>query len=277
MAFCIDLFNPDTLIKTRENLESREGRDPHAFQDFRIVMLAPSKKGKTVLLLSLISSHLIKVYKYIFMIVPNRNVAYAGFIWPNHYLIANSKEDVDKQVLFVIRFATKLTANNIDNNRHDRVLLIFDDLGDTARYSMEVPKIFSMGRNINISAIFLAQTFSAVPSALRPNVTHFFVFTYVLKDAEMIYANSNATVKKGEFLASMKKFFEMYNGSRRVLIISTENVTMTWYCASKSFVERYARRYNPISKEIDASMNYLQYQYSIMNSDESGHENKVFV
>jgi hypothetical protein len=281
MSYCINKFNPNTLIKTKEHLNDeangKEPKDPHAYQDFRMVMLAPSKKGKTVFVLALISSHLIKVYKHIFIIIPNRNSAYAGFIWPNHFLLANSKDDVDKQVTTVIKYATKLTANNIDNNRHDRILLIFDDLGDTARFSLEVPKIFSMGRNINISAMFLAQTFSAVPSSLRPNVTHYCAFTYIMKDAEMIYSNSNSPITKKDFTTTMRRFFESNKDTRRVLIISVENVELSWYEASQSFVERYKNRYNAITRVIDPRMNFLQYQYSIMNSEESKHEENIFV
>lgn len=281
MSYCINKFDPDTLIKSKEQIIDESNNAPkkeiYPFQDFRIVMLAPSKKGKTVFVLSLLSTHLIKIYKHIFIIIPNRNSAYAGFVWPNHFLLANTKDDVDKQVISVIRYATKLTSNNIDNNRNDRVLLIFDDLGDTARFSLEVPKIFSMGRNINISAMFLAQTFSAVPSSLRPNVTHYCAFTYIMKDAEMIYSNSNSPNTKKDFTTNMRRFFESNKDARRVLIISVESVEMYWYESLPKFVEAYKNRYNPITKTIDPKMNYLQYQYSLMNAEDSKSDDNIFV
>ena len=66
---------------------------------------------------------------------------------------------------------------NIDKDR--KILIVFDnmiaDVIKNKKLNSIVTELFIRGRKINISFVFITQSYFKVPKDVRPNTTHFFI------------------------------------------------------------------------------------------------------
>ena len=72
--------------------------------------------------------------------------------------------------------------NNIDNynlNKENKILIVFDDMIadmiNNKKLNSLVTELFIRGRKLNISLIFITQSYFKVPKDVRNNSTHFFI------------------------------------------------------------------------------------------------------
>ena len=71
--------------------------------------------------------------------------------------------------------------NNIDEynpDKENRILIIFDMIADmihNKKLNSIVPELFIRGRKLNISLVFITQSYFKVPKDVRLNTTHFFI------------------------------------------------------------------------------------------------------
>ena len=71
---------------------------------------------------------------------------------------------------------------NIDNynpDKENKTLIVFDDmiadLINNKKLNSIVTELFIRGRKLNISLVFISQSYFKVPKDVRPNTTHFFI------------------------------------------------------------------------------------------------------
>ena len=68
--------------------------------------------------------------------------------------------------------------NTIPNKKR-KILIVFDDMTiDTfinKKFNPIVTELFIRGRKLNISLVFITQSYFAVPKSIRLNSTHYFV------------------------------------------------------------------------------------------------------
>ena len=66
---------------------------------------------------------------------------------------------------------------NIDRDR--KILIIFDDIIadmiNNKKLNSKVTELFIRGRKLNISLVFITQSYFKVPKDVRQNTTHFFI------------------------------------------------------------------------------------------------------
>ena len=79
---------------------------------------------------------------------------------------------------------------NIDNynpNKENKILIIFDDviadMINNKKLNSIVTELFIRGRKLNISLIFITQSYFKVPKDIRNNTTHFFIMNIPNKGA----------------------------------------------------------------------------------------------
>ena len=71
---------------------------------------------------------------------------------------------------------------NIDDynlNKENKILIVFDDMIadmiQNKKLNSIVTELFISGRKLNISVVFIIQSYSKVPKDVRLNTTHFFI------------------------------------------------------------------------------------------------------
>ena len=155
---------------------------------YRILILGGSRSGKTNTLLNLINnqSDIDKIYlyakdlyedKYQFLIKKRENIGLKHFIDPKSFIeYSNDMRDVYKNI------------NHDNPNKENKILIIFDniiaDMINNKKLNLIVTKLFIRGRKLNISLVFIMQSYFKVPKDVRLNTTHFF-FMKILNKREI--------------------------------------------------------------------------------------------
>ena len=145
---------------------------------YRILIIGGSGKGKTNALLNLINNQpdIDKIYlhakdpyedKYQYLINKRERVGISHLNDPKAFTeYSNDMHNVYK---------------NIDNYNPDKekILIVFDDMiGDmisNKKLNSIVTEIFIRCRKLNISLVFISQSYFKVPKDVRLNTTHFFI------------------------------------------------------------------------------------------------------
>ena len=152
---------------------------------YRILILGGSRSGKTNTLLNLINnqSDTDKIYlyakdlyedKYQFLIKKRENIGLKHFIDPKSFIeYSNDMRDVYKNI------------NHDNPNKENKILIIFDniiaDMINNKKLNLIVTKLFIRGRKLNISLVFIMQSYFKVPKDVRLNTTHFFIMEILNK------------------------------------------------------------------------------------------------
>ena len=155
---------------------------------YRILILGGSRSGKTNTLLNLINnqSDIDKIYlyakdlyedKYQFLIKKIENIGLKHFNDPKSFIeYSNDMRDVYKNI------------NHYNPNKENKILIIFDnmiaDMINNKKLNLIVTKLFIRRRKLNISLVFIMQSYFKVPKDVRLNTTHFF-FMKILNKREI--------------------------------------------------------------------------------------------
>ena len=71
------------------------------------------------------------------------------------------------------------TLEDYNPTKKRRVLIVFDDMiadmKSNKKLSPIVTELFLRGRKLNISLVFISQSYFKVPKTIRLNVTHYFI------------------------------------------------------------------------------------------------------
>ena len=146
---------------------------------YRILIMGGSGSGKTNVLLNLIDNQpdIDKIYlyvkdlyeaKYQYLINIREKVGIDHFDDPKAFTeYSNDMHDVYKNI----------GEYNIDKER--KILIVFDDMIadiiNNKKLDSVVTELFIRGRKLNISLVFITQSYFKVPKGVRLNATHFFI------------------------------------------------------------------------------------------------------
>ena len=145
----------------------------------RILIIRGSGSGETNALLNLINSQpeIDKTYlhakdpyesKYQFLINKRESVGLKGLNDPKVFIeYSNDMQDVYKNI------------NKYNLDEENKILIGFDDMIvdmiNNKKLNSIVTKLFIGGRKLNISIVFITQSYFKVPKDVRLNPTHFFI------------------------------------------------------------------------------------------------------
>ena len=146
---------------------------------YRILIIGGSGYGKTNALLNLIHTQpdIDKIYlyakdpyeaKYQYLINKRRKIGLNRFNYPKAFIkYSNDMQDVYKNI----------EEYNTDKNR--KILIVFDDMIadmiNNKKLNSIITELFIRGRKLNISLVFITQSYFKVPKDVRLNYTHFFI------------------------------------------------------------------------------------------------------
>ena len=176
---------------------------------YRILIVGGSGSGKANALLNLINNHsnIDKIYlyakdpyevKYQFLINRRDSIGLKHFNEPKAFIeYSNDMQDVYKNI----------DEYNTDKER--KILIVFDDMIadmiNNKKLNSIVTELFIRGRKLNISLVFITQSYFKVPKDVRLNSTHFFIMKIPNKrELQQIALNHSSDISSKDFIRAYK-------------------------------------------------------------------------
>ena len=205
------MLNLDDLVSNKK--KSSSGNDDWSF---RILITGPSGSGKTNTLLHLISKfHPIdKIYlyaknadekKYQYLINKREQVGIKNLNDPHAFIeYSNDMNDVLENI------------NNYSKNRDKKVLIIFDDMiadiMGSEKFKAIVKELFIRCRKLNISIVFIMQSYFKTPKDARLNSTHYILMKISnKKELKSIAEENSGHLDFIDFLKIYNSFMKPYS------------------------------------------------------------------
>ena len=142
---------------------------------YKILIIDGSGSGKTNVLLNLIQNkpgidkiYLYAIDPYQYLIEKREGVSIDHFSDPKVFIeYSNDMPDVYKNVSYY------------NPDKEFKILIVFDDMIadmiNNKKLNSIVTELFIRGRKLNISLVFITQSYFKVPKDVRLNSTHFFI------------------------------------------------------------------------------------------------------
>ena len=173
---------------------------------YRILIIGVSGSGKTNVLLKLIENqpdiHKTYLYgkdpyeaKYQYLINIREKVGLKRLNDPKAFIeYSNDMNDVDKNI------------NYYNHNKENKILIVFDDMIADMLNSI-VTELFIRRRKLNISLVFITQSYFKVPKDVRLNTTHFFISKIPNKrELQQIAINHSSDINTKDFANIYRKY-----------------------------------------------------------------------
>ena len=194
---------------------TNENKTKHSFKyipdhPYRILIIGGSGSGKANALLNLIHNQpdIDKIYlypkdpyedKYQFLIKKRENIGLKHFNHPKASIeYSNNMHGVYKNI------------NHYNPDKENKILIAFDDMIadmiNNKKLNSIVTELFIRGRKLNISLVFITQSYFKVPKDVRLNTTHFFIMKIPNKiELEQIAINHSSDINTKDFINIYKK------------------------------------------------------------------------
>ena len=177
---------------------------------YRILIIGGSGSGKTNTLLSLINnqSDIDKIYlyakdpyedKYQFLTKKRESIGIKHFNDPKAFIeYWNDMHDVYQNI------------NDYNPDKENKILIVFDDMIadmiNNKKLNSIVTELFIRGRKLNISLVFITQSYFKVPKDVRLNTTHFFIMKIPNKrELQQIAINHSSDINTKDFANIYRK------------------------------------------------------------------------
>ena len=178
---------------------------------YRMLIIGPSRSGKTNALLNLIqkdnNNFIDKIYlyakdleepKYQLLVKECENAGIKNLNDPNAFIeYSNTMDDVH---------------NNIDDynaKRKRKILILFDDMVadimTNKKFQATIKELFIRCRKLNTSLVFISQSYFSVPKEVRLNSTHYLIMKiHDRRELQQIAINHSADIDYKDFLKIYK-------------------------------------------------------------------------
>ena len=194
---------------TNENIIEHNLKWPYIpDHPYRILIVRGSGSGKTNALLNLINNQpdIDKVYlyakkmkKYQYLINKREKVGLNHFSNPKSFMeYSNDMQDVCENI------------ENYNPIKKRKILIVFDDMIadmiSNNKLNPIVTELFIRGRKLNISIVFITQSYFKMPKDVRLNSTHFFIMKIPNKrELQQIALNHSSDINFKDFMKIYKK------------------------------------------------------------------------
>ena len=200
------MLNLDNILSNKKKSSLEDNDWP-----FRMLIIEPSGSGKTTTLLHLINNLHPIDKRYILLYAKNIHE-------PKFEYLINIREQAgiknlnDPQVF--IEYSDDMNdvlddTNNYNKNRDKKVLIVFDDMIADIEYNKNFKRImkqlFYRARKINVSIVFITQSYFRALKDARLNTTHYIIMK-INKKKEL----KRIAEEKSGYL-DYKDFLKMYN------------------------------------------------------------------
>ena len=198
------MINLDSI--TNENNKKHNGKRSYVpDHPYRILIIGGSGSGKTNTLLNLINeqSDIDKIYlyarcldepKYKILIKKREDAGIKHLNDPNAFIeCSNTMDDIYKNI------------DDYNPSRKRKILIIFDDMivsiMDNKKFQAIIKELFIRCRKLNISLVFITQSYFSVPKDVRLNSTHYLIMkTNNRRELQNIAINHSADIDYQDFM-----------------------------------------------------------------------------
>ena len=201
---------------TNENKIEHNSKWPYIPDPYRILIIGGSGSGKTNALLNLINNQpdIDKIYlyakdpyetKYQYLINKHEKVGLDHFDDPKAFMeYSNDIQDVYKNI------------KDYNPIKKRKVLIVFDDMIadmiNNNKLNPVVTELFIRGRKLNISIVFITQSYFKVQKYVRLNSTHFFIMKIPNKrELQQTALNHSSDIDFKDFMKIYKKYTKERN------------------------------------------------------------------
>ena len=138
--------------------------------------------------------------KYQFLIKKRESIGLKHFNDPKAFIeYSNDMHDVYKNI------------DNYNPDKENKILIVFDDMIadmiNNKKLNSIVTELFIRGRKLNISLVFITQSYFKVPKDVRLNTIHFFIMKIPNKrELQQIATNYSSNIDPKEFINIYKKY-----------------------------------------------------------------------
>ena len=196
---------------TNENIIEHNSKWPYIPDyPYRILTVGGSGSGKTNAFLNLINNQpdIDKIYlyaknpyekKYRYLINKREKVGLNHFNDPKAFMeYSNDMQDVHKNI------------EDYNPKKKGKILIVFDDMIadmiNNNKLNPIVTELFIRGRKLNISIVFITQSYFKVPKDVRLNSTHFLIIKINNKrELQQIALNHSPDIDIKDFMNIYKK------------------------------------------------------------------------
>ena len=96
--------------------------------------------------------------------------------------------------------------NHYNPDKENKILIVFDDMIQNKKLNSIVTELFIRGRKLNISLVFITQSYFKVPKDVRLNTTHFFITKILHKrELQQIAINHSSDISTEDFVNIYRK------------------------------------------------------------------------
>ena len=170
---------------------------------YRILIYGGSGSGKTNTLLNLINEQhdIDKIYlhardlnepKYHILIKKCKDAGIKHLNYPNAFIECSNTIDVNENI------------NDYNSSRKRKILIVFDmfaDIMTNKKFQAIIKELFIRCRKLNISLVFIAQSYFSVPKDVRLNSTHYLIMKINNKrELQNIAFNHSADIDYDDFI-----------------------------------------------------------------------------
>ena len=177
---------------------------------YRILIIGGSGSGKTNTLLNLINNQpdIDKIYlyakdpyedKYQFLTKKRESIGIKHFNDPKAFIeYWNDMHDVYQNI------------NDYNPDKENKILIVFDDMIadmiNNKKLNSIVTELFIRGRKLNISLVFITQSYFKIPKDVRLNTSHFFIAKIPNKrELQQIAINHSSDINTKDFANIYRK------------------------------------------------------------------------
>ena len=196
---------------TNENKTEHNENWPYLHdKPYRILITGGSGSGKTNALLNLIENQpdIDKIYlyakdpyeaKYQYLINKREGVGINHFNDPKAFIeYSNDMHDVYKNI------------DEYNPDKENKILIVFDDMIadmiNNKKLNSIVTELFIRGKKLNISLVFIRQSYFKVPKDVKLNTTHFFIAKIPNKrELQQIETNHSSDISTKDFINIYKE------------------------------------------------------------------------
>ena len=193
---------------TKKNIIEHNSKWPYIpDHPYRILIIGGSGSGKTNALLNLINNQpdIDKIYlyakdpyetKYQYLINKREKVGLDHFDDTKSFMeYSNDMQDVYKSI------------EDCNPIKKRKVLIVFADMINNNKLNPVVTELFVRCKKINISIVFITQSYFKVPKDVRLNSTHFFIMKIPNKrELQPIALNHSSDIDFKDFMKIYKKY-----------------------------------------------------------------------
>ena len=104
--------------------------------------------------------------------------------------------------------------NNYNSDKENKILIVFNDMIadmiNNKKLNSIVTELFIRGRKLDISLVFITQSYFKAPKDARLNTTHFFIMKILNKrELQQIAINHSSDINNKDFINIYKKCTDM--------------------------------------------------------------------